>query len=132
MSRPVDAGSLKIGSNIIIEDVACKIVEIEHSKPGKHGSAKVRITAIGLFDGAKRNIVCPVDARVDVPLIEKKSGQVIALSGDDVQLMDLGTYEQLYAPMPTEEDIKAKLATGLEVEYWQVLGKLKIVRVKGS
>jgi translation initiation factor 5A len=66
-----------------------------------------------------------------VPLIEKKSGQVIALSGNDVQLMDLATYEQLYTPMPTEEDLKAKLATGMEVEYWQVLGKLKIVRIKG-
>jgi len=33
--------------------------------------------------------------------------------------------------MPTEEDLKAKLASGLEVEYWSMLGRKKIVRIKG-
>ena len=44
--------------------------------------------------------------------------------------MDLETYEYLDAPFPDEEDLKAKLAPGTEIEYWKILGKVKIVRTK--
>ena len=57
MSKPVDAGSLRTGSYIIIDNEPCHIVEVTKSKPGKHGSAKARIVAIGVFDGVKRSIV---------------------------------------------------------------------------
>ena len=131
MSKPVDAGSLRTGSYIIIDNEPCHIVEVTKSKPGKHGSAKARIVAIGVFDGVKRSIVKPVDARVDVPIIEKKSGQVIAVLSDSIQLMDLETYEILETPMPKEEDLRNKLANGVEVEYWRIMGRTKIMRVKG-
>jgi translation initiation factor 5A len=131
MSKPVDAGSLKIGSNIVIDGEPCKIVEMDKSKPGKHGSAKVRIVGISLFGETKKSLVCPVDAKVEVPLVEKKSGQVVSISDKDVQLMDLENYEMLYAPMP-EDEIRTKLSPGVEVEYWLILGKIKIVRTKGA
>ncbi|HYB92600.1 MAG TPA: translation initiation factor IF-5A, partial [archaeon] len=102
------------------------------SKPGKHGSAKARIIAIGLFDGSKRSIVSPVDAKIDVPVIEKRSGQVLSMSPDAVQLMDLETYEIFWASIPAEEEIKSKLSSGVEVEYWRALERFKIVRVKGA
>jgi len=44
--------------------------------------------------------------------------------------MDLENYEMLEAPIP-EEDLKSKLASGVEVEYWRILGKTKIMRAKG-
>jgi len=132
MSKPTDVGSLKIGHHIMIQNEPCRIVEYEKSKPGKHGSAKARIVAIGLFDGTKRSIVSPVDARVEVPMIEKRSGQVISLAGNSVQLMDLETFEVFFTPMPSEGEVRARLAAGLEVEYWRVLDRTMIVRVKGS
>lgn len=132
MSRPTDVGSLKVGHTILIQNEPCKIVAYEKSKPGKHGSAKARIVAIGIFDGAKRSIVSPVSARIDVPLIEKRSGQVISLTDNSVQLMDLETYEVFFAAMPDDEGVKAKVAAGLEVEYWKVLDTTTIMRVKGS
>ncbi|HDD70383.1 MAG TPA: translation initiation factor IF-5A, partial [Candidatus Bathyarchaeota archaeon] len=108
----------------------CRIVDITKSKPGKHGSAKARIVAIGIFDGVKRSIVKPVDASAEVPIIEKRSGQVFAINPSSVQIMDLETYEYLDAPFPEDEELKAKLTSGVEIEYWRILGKLKIVRVK--
>ena len=132
MSRPTEVGSLKVGHHILIQNEPCRIVEYEKSKPGKHGSAKARIIAIGIFDGAKRSIVSPVSAKIDVPLIEKRSGQVISLINNSVQLMDLETYEVFFAAMPDDEGIKARIAVGLEVEYWKVLDTTTIVRVKGS
>jgi translation elongation factor P/translation initiation factor 5A len=45
--------------------------------------------------------------------------------------MDLETYEMLEAPIPEEKGLKSKLASGIEVEYWRILGKTKITRTKG-
>jgi len=128
--KPVEAGSLKEGSFIIIDEVPCKIVSIEKSKTGKHGSAKARIVAIGLFDGVKRSIVVPADSKVDVPVVDKRSGQVISVTPTSVQVMDLETYETFELSMPTEEEVKSKLAPGVEVEYWVILNERRIMRVK--
>jgi len=131
MSKPMDLGELKVGSYIIIDGEPCKIVNYSKSKPGKHGAAKARIVAIGVFDESKRTIVKPVSAQVDVPLIEKKTGQVIALLPSAVQLMDLETYGMTEAPYPEDEELKSKLDSGVEVEYWQILGRTRITRTKG-
>ncbi|MCK4668757.1 translation initiation factor IF-5A [Candidatus Bathyarchaeota archaeon] len=130
MSKPASVGSLREGRYIIIDGEPCHIVGITKSKPGKHGGAKARIVAIGIFDGAKRSFVKPVDANVEVPLINKGSGQVFSVSSSGVQIMDLETYEYLDAPFPEDEDLKAKLVSGVEIEYWQILGRVKIVRTK--
>ena len=114
----------------MIEGEPCRIVDIAKSKPGKHGSAKARIVAIGVFDGQKRQFVKPVDLGAEVPIIDKRAGQVFAISPAGVQIMDLETYEYLDAPFPDEVDLKAKLVAGAEIEYWRILGKVKIVRVK--
>lgn len=131
MSKPVDVGSLRPGHYIIIDEEPCKIVEFEKSKPGKHGSAKARIVAMGVFTGQKRNVISPVDAKIDVPVIEKRSGQVISLMGPNVQLMDLENYETFETPLPEDEGLKAKLVAGAEVEYWRMMGRNKIIRTKG-
>ena len=131
MSVPKDVGELKVGSYVIIDDEPCKIVSYSKSKPGKHGSAKARIVAIGVFNEAKKTIVKPVSAQVDVPIINKSTGQVISLLPSAVQLMNLENYEMTESPYPEEEAIKSKLETGVEVEYWQILGRTRITRIKG-
>jgi translation initiation factor 5A len=50
---------------------------------------------------------------------------------DKVQIMDLETFEVFEAPKPEEPEFKDKLSPGNEVEYWRVLGKNKIMRIKG-
>jgi len=130
MSRPVDVGSLRVGGYMIIDNEPCRIVDITKSKPGKHGSAKARIVAIGVFDGVKRSFVKPVDSNAEIPIIDKRIGQVFAVNPNGVQIMDLETYEYLDVPFPEEEDLKAKLVAGAEVEYWKIMGRIKIVRAK--
>lgn len=131
MSKPAEVGSLKKGSYVIIDGEACRIVDYSKSKPGKHGSAKARVVAMGVFDNVKRSFVKPVNAQAEIPMIEKRNGQVIALLPAAVQVMDLENYEMLEAPIPEEEDLKSKLASGIEIEYWRILGKTKIMRIKG-
>lgn len=131
LSKPTSVGSLKKGQSIVINGEPYKIVSLEKSKPGKHGSAKARITAIHVFNNTKKSIVSPVNAKIDVPLIEKRTAQVVYMEDDSVQLMDLESYESFFALKPTEKEILDKLSANVEVEYWNVLGRTKIVRVKG-
>jgi translation initiation factor 5A len=115
---------------MIVDDYPCRIVDITKSKPGKHGAAKARIVAIGVFDGVKRSLVKPVDANAEIPIIDKRTGQVFSINPNSVQIMDLETYDYVDAPFPEEEDLKAKLTVGTEIEYWKIMGRIKIVRAK--
>ncbi len=115
---------------MIVDDHPCRIVDITKSKPGKHGAAKARIVAIGIFDGVKRSLVKPVDASTEIPIIDKRPGQVFSVNPNSVQIMDLETYEYVDASFPEEEDLKAKLTIGTEIEYWKIMGRIKIVRTK--
>jgi translation initiation factor 5A len=134
MSKPMDLGALKVGSYIIIDGEPCRIVSYDHSKPGKHGSAKARITAVGVFDGKPHPLVGPVSTKVDVPLIDKRNGQIISKQGDTLQIMDLETFET-FETAAVEDQIKERIAQGevhgREVEYWKVLDRIKIARIKG-
>jgi len=130
-TRPEEAGNVKVGSFIVIDGEPCRVVEVEKSKTGKHGSAKARIVGIGIFDGVKRSIVVPTDAKVEVPVVKKFNAQVVAVTGDYVQLMSLEDYNTFEVPIPQEEEIRSKLGEGVEVEVWEIMGRHKIQRVRG-
>ncbi len=131
MSKPAELGSVKVGSYILIDGEPCRIVAYDKSKPGKHGAAKARVVGIGLFDSSKRSLVSPVSANIEIPLIEKLSGQIISLTPTTVQIMDMDTFEVFETNKPSESEIADKLQSGVEVEYWRAMGRNKIVRVKG-
>jgi translation initiation factor 5A len=128
MKEMAEVRELKVGRYIIIDEEPCKIMSISTSKPGKHGEAKARIEAMGIFDETKRSVVHPVKHKVGVPIIDKRSAQILALMGADVvQLMDMETYETFEMPIP--EDLKGQLEPGKEILYLQAMGKRKITRV---
>lgn len=135
MSRPADLGSVKEGNYIIIDGEPCKVVSRDHFKPGKHGSAKVRLVAISLFTGSKKSYVSQAESRVDIPMIDKRSGQVTSVMDNSVQVMDLATFEVFETPKPSPEEMAelgAPIGPGTEVEYWSMMGRNKIMRVKGG
>jgi translation initiation factor 5A len=117
---------LKEGRYILIDEEPCRILSIQTSKPGKHGEAKARIDAVGIFDGSKRSVVYPVKHKVQVPMIGKRSAQVLSLTDTEVQLMDLETYETF--SLALEPDLKGQLAPGGEVQYLDAMGKRRITR----
>jgi len=137
MSKPSNLGSLKIGSYILLPHTdqpsgePCRIVEYDTSKPGKHGSAKARIVGQGVFDGQKRPHVGPVSMQIHIPLINKKIGQIISMNGDVVQIMDSETFETIDVSM-IDDEVKGKLSNGDNVEYWVVMDKTKIMRIKSA
>ncbi|MEM1628235.1 MAG: translation initiation factor IF-5A [Desulfurococcaceae archaeon] len=122
-------GNLKPGSFIIIDGEPCRIVEISKAKTGKHGSAKANVVAIGLFSKSKKTLVAPADSQVEVPVIEKRIGQIIADMGDRFQVMDNESFETFEVEKSlVDEKILDKLTVGMEIEYWVVLNSRLIIR----
>ncbi|MCD6414697.1 MAG: translation initiation factor IF-5A [Candidatus Diapherotrites archaeon] len=117
---------LKTGKYVVIDGIPCRVVEIQKSKPGKHGSAKARVTAIGIFDGQKKQLLKPVDANIEIPDVRRRNGQVVADLGNTVQIMDLESYETFEVRKG-----EIKVSPGQEVEYTDCMGHKQITRVKG-
>ncbi|MCL2863622.1 MAG: translation initiation factor IF-5A [Methanimicrococcus sp.] len=124
MKEQVEMKELKEGRYVIIDDEACIIKSIAKSKPGKHGAAKARVDAIGLFDNQKRSIVGSVATKVYVPIVERKAAQVLTITGDIVQLMDMADFSTFEIPLP--EEYKDKIKEGEELQYLTALDKIKI------
>lgn len=126
MKQLAEVRTLRVNRYMIIDEEPCKIMSITTSKPGKHGEAKARIEAIGIFDGQKRSVVHPVKHKIHVPIIDKRNAQVVAIMGENVQLMDMETYETF--EMPISEEYIGKLQPGNEISYLEALGRKKITR----
>ena len=69
--------------------------------------------------------------QIHIPLINKKTGQIISITGNTVQVMDSETFETIDVTL-VDNDVKGKLENGQNVEYWVVMDKTKIMRIKGN
>ncbi|MDD1755624.1 MAG: translation initiation factor IF-5A [Methanomassiliicoccales archaeon] len=127
MWSQAEVRELKEGRFVVIDEEPCKILSITTSKPGKHGEAKARIDAVGLFDEKKRSIVHPVTHKVQVPMIDKRKAQILALAGDEVQLMDLENFENF--SLAITDEFKGQLHPGEEVLYMIAMGRRKIMKI---
>ena len=121
-------GSLQKGSYVVLEGAACRVADMQVSRPGKHGHAKVRLTAVGLVDEKKRIVVMPGHDNVDVPIVEKKSAQVLSIQDDTANVMDAENYETFDLKIP--EELKAQVAEGANVLYWVILNDKVMKQVK--
>jgi len=103
---------------VIVDGDPCRVEKVDVSKSGKHGAAKARVDVIGLMDNRRRSIVKPADETMDVPIVVKKKGQVLAIVGNKAQIMDLSDYSMLELDIPEErkEDVKQ----GEEIFYFEV------------
>ncbi len=121
----------------MVDNEPCSVISTEHSKSGKHGHAKMRISCVGLFDKKKRSVMFTADNMVDMPEISKRSGQITDITDDSVTVMDLESYETIPCDWPIdEEDATNKLLKlknnpeqigDSQAEFWDVIGK-KIIR----
>jgi len=116
---------LKEGRYVNVDEEPCKIIKITTSKPGKHGSAKANIDAVSIFTGAKKSIVGPVSTKVQVPMIDKRKGQILSITGNEAQVMDMETFEQL--SIVINDDAEMKIEEGAEVLYLVAMGRYKFM-----
>jgi translation initiation factor 5A len=128
-TQPAEVRELRVGRYMVVDEEPAKILSIDHSKPGKHGAAKARIETVGLFSKRRSSYVGSVTDRVQVPIIEKRTAQVVSITGANAQLMDMETYETFELPIPEPEIANQAVEQGKEVQYIEAMGRKVIMRV---
>lgn len=120
--------NLKPGRYVVLDGIACKVTKMDVSKPGKHGHAKCRIEAVGIIRGEKKVVVLPGHDKLESPIIEKKSAQVLSINGDDANVMDEENFETFDLKVP--EELSEKIEPGTKVVYWIVLDEKVLKEIK--
>jgi translation initiation factor 5A len=122
------AKELKDGKYVLVDDIPCRVVQVETSKSGKHGGAKMRIVAIGIFDGQKKTLLTPGDQDVEVPIIERRNVLIMSVNGKTAQVMDKDTSEMYEIEL--SDELLATAESGKEAEVLQAMGRRKVERIK--
>jgi len=125
---PKSVGSLQKGNYVVVDGVASIVSDTQTSRPGKHGHAKVRLSAVGMIDGKKREVVLPGHDSIPVPIIEKKNAQVLSVNGKQANVMDAETYETFDLVIPDE--LVDTCVEGCTVVYWIILEDKVMKQIK--
>jgi translation initiation factor 5A len=124
VAKVIDATEMRVGTFLLLDGVAHQVKKMDISKTGKHGHAKVRYEATNVMTGKKKVAVVPGHDKFEVPMIDKRSGQVLSISGSTASLMDSESFENFDLTIP--EDVEG-VSEGGNVEYWDVEGE-KVIR----
>ena len=122
----INATEAKPGTNIIIDGEPYTVKKVDISKTGKHGAAKCRIEAQAIIGEQKKIIAVPGHERFDVPMVDKRKGQVLSIA-DKASIMDLESFETI--EIAFDEEIKKDIKENATVEYWDIEGRKIIKRV---
>ncbi len=123
-------GSLQKGRYCVIDGAACSVTDMKVSRPGKHGHAKVNLTAVGLLDNKKRNIVMPGHDMIEVPVIGKRNAQVLSIHQDVANVMDSENYDTFDLKIPA--DLQGQLSEGSTIVYWIILDDKVMKQIKAD
>jgi len=126
MPKQVEASSVRKGSYVMIDGEPCEVRGVSKSSPGKHGSAKAKIKARGVFDEKDRHITKPGDAMMMSPDISKKVGQIVSKDGDIAQVMDMDTYQTEEMQLPDDLEV----SEGQEIKFWEINDRKLVKGVK--
>jgi len=78
------ANELRKGSYVLLRDqFPCKIVEMAKSKPGKHGSAKIKVVGLDIFSGKKYDHIFQSAQQICMPVVKKTDYHLLYLLGDN-------------------------------------------------
>ncbi len=124
----IDAVEVKVGTNILVDGMPCTVKSIDVSKTGKHGHAKCRIEAVGIITGTKKVFVVPGHDRLEVPIVDKRKGQVLSKADGKASIMDLENFETIEVPCP-DTQVFEELEENGNCEYWDIEGE-KLVKRK--
>lgn len=125
---PKSVATLSKGNYVIIDGVASIVSDTSTSRPGKHGHAKVRLVAVGMIDGKKRELVMPGHDNIDVPIIEKKIAQILNIHDTTANVMDAETFETFDLKIP--EELQGVVAEGNNILYWVILNDKVMKQIK--
>jgi len=71
LTYPMQCSALRKGGHVVIKGRPCKIIDMSTSKTGKHGHAKVNLTATDIFTGKKLEDMSPSTHNMEVPVVKR-------------------------------------------------------------
>jgi len=102
-------------------------LSISKSKPGKHGSAKARLSLESIFTKKKISHVGTVTDSINVPMIEKGTATVTHIEGAEVHAMNDRDYSMMILPLP-DSDEGMNVESGNKIMWQEALGRYIIIR----
>jgi hypothetical protein len=69
---PIQASQLRKNDIVVLKGKPCRLVEINTSKPGKHGHSKIHFVGLDIFTGKKLEDLSPSSKNMMLPKIVKK------------------------------------------------------------
>ena len=84
---PVQCSALRKNGFVVIKGRPCKIVDMSTSKTGKHGHAKVNLTAIDIFTQRKYEDMSPSTHNMDVPHVARNEVQLLNIEDGFLSLL---------------------------------------------
>jgi translation initiation factor 5A len=137
MTVPVQAGNLRKGEYVCINGFPCKVVDISTSKDGKHGHAKVHITALDVFTGKKYEEVAPTSHNLPQPVVKTATYAVMDVQADGhLSLLDEANNTRDDLVLPADEEIAAALKVAFSegkevtVTVMAAMGKERVMTCK--
>ena len=82
----IEAGKLTKGSLVMMGDKPCKVTNTTKAKPGKHGSAKAIVTAVGILDDKKVEKSFGTADLLDAPIVKRTEYPLLGVEDDYLQL----------------------------------------------
>jgi translation initiation factor 5A len=126
VTKIIGATEARVGTNINYEGEYYTVKKMDVSKTGKHGHAKCRIEAANMITGNKKIFVIPGHDKLEVPMVNKNKAQVLSVTGNKANVMDLESFETIEIDIP--EELKDELVENDNVEYWDIEGTLLVKR----
>ncbi len=119
----------RIGTCIINRGEPSKITSKERVTVGTHMHSKTKLTVQGIFSGRSEVLTLGHHENLeDIEIINKKGQAVSKIPPDQVQIMDLVTYETLTATVKPEQF--SQISEGSIVTYIDIQGKLVVIEIR--
>ncbi|EPS44603.1 hypothetical protein H072_1384 [Dactylellina haptotyla CBS 200.50] len=118
LTYPMQCSALRKNGFVVMKGRPCKIVDMSTSKTGKHGHAKVNLTAIDIFTGKKYEDMSPSTHNMDVPNVKRTDYQLVNIDGGFLNLLDENGNEKNDVKLPEGQlgtDIQEAFENGDEV-----------------
>lgn len=120
---------VNVGACVMNRGEPYKVVQKERVTTGTHMHSKTKITLKGIFSGRTEVLTLSHHENLEDVDISSKKGQIVAkVPPNQLQIMDLVSYETLSAAV--ENDVFQKVQEGSIVTFIDFNGKISIMETK--
>ncbi|MBI2144426.1 hypothetical protein HYU17_04735 [Candidatus Woesearchaeota archaeon] len=125
----IKVADAKVGTCIMNRGEPAKVTQKERVTTGTHMHSKTKLTVQGIFSGRAETLTLGHHENLEDIEIVNKKGQVVAkIPPEQIQIMDLMSYETLNAAV-TKEQFE-QISEGSVVTFIEIQGKIIVIEIR--